>query len=164
VTRENDGTTAVRSSYGHTRMNRPKAVAYCSLTILVALYIVGAVSNGSLRHEVQTLPLWVPIVMGFRQEPTAKWAAAPCFIIWLVLMTFIWLFLLGWARILSGHFSPTEIVLTLIVGAASVTGLGASLRWPTKLTWGNGLAIAALMAVLQLLALRVSFIPYIASH
>jgi hypothetical protein len=145
-------------------MNSPTAVAYSSLTILVALYIVGAVSNGSLRHEVQTLPLWVPIVLGFRQQPAAKWAGVPCFIIWFTLMTFIWLFLLGWARILSGHFSPSEIVLTLIVGAASVTGLGACFRWPTKLSWGKGLATAASMVVLQLVALRISFIPYIASH
>jgi len=146
------------------KMDRPQGVAYCSLTILVALYIVGAVSNGSLRHEVQTLPLWVPIVLGFRRKPAAKWAAVPCFIIWLTLMTFIWLFLLGWARILSGHFSPTEIVLTLMVGAASVTGLGVCLRWPTSFTWRKGLATAALLTVLQLVALRISFIPYIASH
>ena len=145
-------------------MNSPKGVAYCSLTILVALYVVGAVSNGSLRHEVQTLPLWVPIVLGFRQQPAAKWAAVPCFIIWLTLMTFIWLFLLGWARIVSGHFSATEIVLTLIIGAASMAGLGISFRWPTNFTWARGLSITALLAVLQLVALRISFIPYIASH
>jgi hypothetical protein len=145
-------------------MNSPKAVAYCSLTVLVALYIVGAVSNGSLRHEVQTLPLWVPVVLGFRQQPAAKWAALPCFIIWFTLMMFIWLFLLGWARIISGHFSLTEIVLTLIVGAASLTGLVVGFRWPTKVTWGKGLATAVLFAVLQVAALRISFIPYIASH
>jgi len=29
----------------------------CCLAVLVALYIVGAVSHGSLRHEVQTLPV-----------------------------------------------------------------------------------------------------------
>jgi hypothetical protein len=145
-------------------MNRPKAVAYCSLTVLVALYIVGAVSNGSLRHEVQTLPLWLPIVLGFRQQPAAKWAAIPCFLIWITLMTLIWLFLLGWARVLSGHFSPTEIVLTLIIGAASVTGLWVSLRWPTNLGWSKGLATAGLLIVLQLAALRISFVPYIAGH
>jgi hypothetical protein len=131
---ERSGTTAVRSTYGNDTMNRPKAIACCSLTILVALYIVGAVSNGSLRHEVQTLPLWAPIVLGFRGQSVVKWAAVPCFIIWFTIMTFIWLFLLGWVRILSGHFSPTEIVLTLIVGAASATGLGVSFRWPTNLT------------------------------
>ena len=42
--------------------NAPQRVAYCCLAVLIALYVVGAVSNGSLRHEVQTLPLWFPIV------------------------------------------------------------------------------------------------------
>jgi hypothetical protein len=41
-------------------------IAYCSLAVLIALYVVGAVSHGSLRHEVQTLPLWFTIVLGFR--------------------------------------------------------------------------------------------------
>ena len=116
-------------------MNNPKGIAHCSLTIVVALYIVGAVSNGSLRHEVQTLPLWFPIALGFRQRDLAKWAAMPCFIIWLTLMTFIWLFLLGWAKILSGHFSSIEIAMTVIVGIASIVGMSISFRWPTPLSW-----------------------------
>ncbi len=38
----------------------------------------------------------------------------PCFVFWLLLMTAIWFFLLGWARIVSGTFSPTEIAMTVI--------------------------------------------------
>jgi hypothetical protein len=34
-----------------------RSIGWCSLAILIALYIVGAVSHGSLRHEVQTLAL-----------------------------------------------------------------------------------------------------------
>ena len=47
-------------------MPKARIVGSCSLAILIALYVVGAVSAvpGSLRHEVQTLPLWVPIVAG----------------------------------------------------------------------------------------------------
>src|SRR5438552_6904601 len=110
-----------------------KTVGYCSLAILIALYIVGAVSvpAGSLRHEVQTLPLWVPIVAGVQNRRFAKWAALPCFIFWLAIMIAIWLFLLGWARIVTGRFFPTEIVMTLVVGAASLTGIIACLRWRT---------------------------------
>jgi hypothetical protein len=145
-------------------MTRATSVAYCSLTVLVALYIVGAVSNGSLRHEVQTLPLWIPIVLGFRKQPSAKWAAIPCFLIWLTIMTLIWLFLLGWARIASGHFSPVEIVMTVIIGLACITGLVLSFRWGTKYPWPKGLAIAAFLAVLQIAAMRISFIPYIANR
>lgn len=145
-------------------MNSPKVIASCSLTMLAALYVVGAVSNGSLRHEVQTLPLWAPIILGFNQRPAAKWAAIPCFIIWLTLMTFIWLFLLGWARVLTGHFSPVEIAMTLIVGAACIAGLAICFRWRTTLIWGKAQAISAGIAALQLAALRISFIPSIACH
>jgi hypothetical protein len=145
-------------------MTSAKSVAYCSLTVLIALYIVGAVSNGSLRHEVQTLPLWIPIVLGFRQQPAAKWAAIPCFLIWLTIMTFIWLFLLGWAHIASGHFSPVEIVMTVIIGLACVAGLAFTLRWRTNHSWPKGLAVTAALAVLQVAALRISFIPRIANH
>jgi len=145
-------------------MNHPKAVAYCSLATLIALYVVGAVSNGSLRHEVQTLPLWFPIVLGFRQRDLTKWVALPCFAIWLVLMIFIWLFLLGWARIVTGHFSAIEITMTLIVGLACAIGIGVSLRWPTAVSRGKAMGTAALFALLQLVALRISFIPYIANQ
>src|SRR5438876_8068805 len=137
-------------------MTRPKAIAYCSLATLVALYVVGAVSRGSLRHEVQTLPLWFPIVLGFRQRDLAKWVALPCFIIWLTLMTFIWLFLLGWARIVTGHFSPIEITMTLVVGVACAIGIGIDVRWPTAVSWGKAVSVAGLFGLLQLVALRIS--------
>src|SRR5664279_2875604 len=144
--------------------NSSKGIACCSLTILVALYVVGAVSNGSLRHEVQTLPLWFPIVLGFRQRELAKWSALPCFVFWLIMMGFIWLFLLGWARILTGRFSPAEIAMTLVIGVACVTGIGTSLRWRTAVTSFVALGGAILFAILQALAVRISFIPYIASR
>jgi hypothetical protein len=58
-------------------------VAFCCLAILLALYVVGAVRHGVLRNIVQTPPLWVPIVLGFRGNEFAKWSALPCLIIWL---------------------------------------------------------------------------------
>src|SRR5579859_2306380 len=103
--------------------NPSQRIAWGSLAVLVALYVVGAVSHGSLRHVVQTLPLWFPIVLGFRRSEFAKWSALPCLIFWLAIMVLIWLFLLGWARILSGHFSPIEIAMTLVIGIACVTGI-----------------------------------------
>jgi hypothetical protein len=142
----------------------PKFIAYCCLAVLIALYVVGAVSNGSLRHEVQTLPLWFPIVLGFRQREIAKWAALPCLVFWLAIMVFIWLFLLGWARIVTGHFSPIEIAMTLVVGAACLAGIATSLRWRTAVTSFAALGAAVLFAILQLLAFHTSFIPYIATR
>jgi hypothetical protein len=143
-------------------MSYSKSIASCCLSVLIALYVVGAVSHGSLRHEVQTLPLWIPIVLGFRDRGLAKWFALPCLIFWLAIVVFIWLFLLGWARIVSGHFSPTEILMTLVIGAACLFGIVTSFRWRTRLRPVVVVATIILSAILQLVAFRVSLLPYIA--
>ena len=145
-------------------MTNAKVVGYSALATLIALYIVGAVSvpPGSLRHEVQTLPLWFPIVSGLQRKEVAKWAALPCQIFWLTIMILIWLFLLGWARIVSGQFSPTEIAMTLVVGVASFVGIGANVRWRTNVRPFTAVAVFVVFAILQVLAFRVSLIPYVA--
>jgi len=143
-------------------MTAPKLIAWCSLTVLIALYVVGAVSHGSLRHEVQTLPLWLPIVAGFRQQRIAKWMAMPCLIFWLAIMVLIWLFLLGWARIVSGTFSPVEIAMTITIGVACVAGLAAGVTWRSEVRVAPAVLTFVLVAAFQLLAFRVSLIPYIA--
>ena len=141
-----------------------KWIGYCSLAVLVALYVVGAVSNGSLRHEVQTLPLWFPIVAGFGRRELAKWSALPCLIFWLAVMICIWLFLLGWARIVTGHFSPVEVAMTVIIGVACVLGIRVALRWRTSVPPLKALGVAMLFGVLQLLAFRVSLLRYVATR
>jgi len=79
-------------------------------------------------------------------------------------MVFIWLFLLGWAHIVSGHFSPVEIAMTIIIGIASVSGIVAGFRWRTKERPLTAFGVAALFGVLQLLAFRLSLIPFIATR
>jgi hypothetical protein len=143
--------------------NAPKGLASCSLAILIALYVVGAVSipPGSLRHEVQTLPLWFPIVLGFRQREITKWMALPLLVFWLAIVAAIWLFLLGWARIVTGHFFPAEIAMTIVIGVACLIGLMVSFRWKTSTRPLAAASMIGLFALLQLLAFRISLIPYI---
>jgi hypothetical protein len=97
----------------------PKWIAFRCVVILLALYVVGVVRHGVLRNVVQTLPLWIPIVLGFRGNEFAKWSALPCLVIWLAAMMIVWLFLFRWMYVQSWHFSPTEIAMTLIVGVAA---------------------------------------------
>ena len=125
--------------------------------------MVGAVSipPGSLRHEVQTLPLWFPIVLGFRQREITKWMALPLLVFWLAIVLSIWLFLLGWARIVTGRFFPTEIAMTIVIGVACLIGLMVSFRWRTRTRPLAAASVIGLFALLQLLAFRISLIPYI---
>jgi len=143
-----------------------KTVGHCALAILVALYVVGAVSitPGSLRHEVQTLPLWFAIVAGLQQKRLAKWAALPCFVFWLAVMVAIWLYLLGWARMVNGRFLPTEVAMTLVIGAASLIGITACARWRTAVPRFMAAGVFLLFAGLQYLAFRLSLLPYIATR
>jgi hypothetical protein len=142
----------------------PKTVAVCCLAVLIALYVVGAVSipPGSLRHEIQTLPLWFPIVLGFQRRPIAKWMALPLLIFWLGIMILIWLFLLGIANIVTGDFFPTEIAMTLVVGVACVVGLISTARWTTSTKALTATLVFLVFAVLQVSAFRISLIPYFA--
>lgn len=139
-----------------------KRIALCCLAVLLALYVVGAVSHGVLRHVVQTLPLWLAILFGFRRSELAKWAALPCLIFWLTIMVLIWLFLMGWSDIASGLYSTVEVAMTLVAGAACVFGIGVAFRWHTRVRPLPAAVLVVMFAVFQLLALRVSLLPTIA--
>jgi hypothetical protein len=115
-----------------------------------------------IRHIVQTAPLWIAIVLGARQSGWSKWAALPCLFFWLLLMIVIWLFLLGWARIVSGTFSSTEIVMTVIVGLASILGIVTAVRMRGSVRAWPATAMVLLVAALQVTALRLSLLPAIA--
>jgi hypothetical protein len=138
-------------------------IAVCSLLIIAALVLgVGIVSHGILRHVVQTAPLWPAVVLGLGRRDTAKWFALPGFAFWLLIMVFIWLFLLGWARIVSGTFTPVEITMTIVCGIASIAGIASALRQRTATNPAAAAALLALSSVLQYVALRISFLPGIA--
>jgi hypothetical protein len=139
-----------------------RVLVFCCVAVIAALLVVGAVSHGVIRHIVQTAPLWIAIVLGARRSPWSKWAALPCFAFWLVLMIAIWLFLLGWARIVTGTFSPTEIAMTVIVGLASLAGIVAGFTMTSGVLRLRAAVIVVLLGALQVTALRVSLLPAIA--
>jgi hypothetical protein len=133
-----------------------KWVASCCLAVLLALCVAGAVSHGMQRIIVQTLPLWVSIVLGFRGSEFAKWSALPCLIIWLASMIIIWLFLLRFVHFMSGRFSSTEIAMSIVVGAASASGFAAAVHWRTGVRPYLAGAVALLFGALQFFALWIT--------
>jgi hypothetical protein len=96
--------------------------------LIVALIIVGFVSHTPVRHLIQISPCVLSLILLWRGYKWAPISALPLFVIWFVLMTFIWLFLLGIAKVLTGHFTPTEIVLTIVIGMCCLGGFSTALR------------------------------------
>lgn len=141
----------------------PLLIAGCCLTIVAALVLgVGAPGHMVLRHVVQTLSLWPAVVLGLRRSPAAGWFGLPVFLFWTALMTMIWLYLLGLSHAISGQFSPLEIAMAAIVGAASVLGTIGFVPVRSALTLGKGLAVFVGMLLFSVLCFRVSFLPQIA--
>jgi hypothetical protein len=134
------------------------------ITILALVLGVGLVSSGVLRHLVQTIPSWLTVYLGFRRRTIVKWTALPVCLFWFAIMVFIWLYLLGWARIVTGHFTGIEIAMTIIVGGASAFAFIQSLRMKSASTSWINLFVAAATLLLQLAVFRVSQLPGIANH
>jgi hypothetical protein len=130
--------------------------------MFAALFVVGVVSNIVVRHLVQTSTLWIAIVLGIRNSKLTKWAAWPCFVFWLVLMAAIWSFLLGWTHFLSGTFSPAEIAMTIIVGAASLGGMIRVVSIRSGVPVVQAATTFLVVLILQVGVFRLSMLPQIA--
>ncbi len=137
-------------------------VAAALAIVASALLVVGVVSHTLLRHIIQIAPVVVALGLIAGRSAWGVSAAAPLFAFWLVIMGAIWLFLLGVARIVGGTFTPVEVTLTVVIGAASVLGLVSVRRGGTALALLPRLGTVALFAVLQFAALWLSTQPFAA--
>ena len=136
----------------------PMAIAVCCLVIILALVLgVGLPSGLVLRHLVQTIPLWAGVALGFRRSNTTGWIGLPLFLFWLLLMALIWAYLLGIPTFFSGHFSPVEVAMTIVVGAASVIGIVMFARLKSGLRAARAASLFFVVCVVQWLCFRVSF-------
>lgn len=98
------------------------------LGLIVALMLVGFVSHTPIRHLIQVTPCLLSLALLWRGYKWAPISAMPLFAAWFVLMTLIWLFLLGIAKVLTGHFTPAEIALTIVIGLCCLGGFSTALR------------------------------------
>lgn len=167
---DSSGAQATRQATGMTTPDVAGArelvsIPVCCLVIILALVGgVGLASGLVLRHLVQTLPLWVGVVLGWRRSRATGWIALPLFLFWLLLMALIWLYLLGISHILSGHFSPLEIAMTIVVGAASMVGIAMFGRFKSSLSVASAASLFVIAAAIQWVCFRASFLPAIARH
>jgi len=138
-------------------------IALCAMTQIVALIVVGFVSDGLVRHLVQTSPSWIVAGVALNQTRWAKWIALPVFAFWLVIMVLIWLYLLGVARILTGHYSDIEIAMTAVVGAASVFGILICVFTRTGARPWVAALLFLIAALIQVGAMSLSLRPQISS-
>jgi hypothetical protein len=143
-------------------MQRASVIIVALIGIIGGLMLVGVVSHTPLRHLVQVAPAGLVLVLIGRGFAWADDAALPVFSFWFLIMLGIWLYLLGVARIITGRFSPVEVVLTILVGLSCVVGLVAVLSAPPRPRRVLRLVVALGFAALQVAAMWFSLRPLLA--
>jgi hypothetical protein len=143
----------------------PMVIAVCCACVSLALLLgVGLASHTILRHVIQTLPCWAVVALGVRRSRVAAWAALPVFLFWLVICGLIWCYLLGISHIVSGHFSPVETAMTIIVGVCAMVGIASFARFKSGMSAASAGMLFLLMAIFQWVCFRVSILPVISGR
>jgi hypothetical protein len=139
-------------------------LAAALIAVVVALMLVGVVSGTPVRHAIQIVPGLVVLGLALGRFRCARFAALAVFLFWLFIMALIWLYLLGIADVISGHFTRGEVALTLVIGLGSAMGLVAASRIRDSSRWPGRLAAFAATAALQVGAMWLSLQPAVANR
>jgi hypothetical protein len=134
-----------------------RTVVACLIGISLSLLVVGVVSDTLIRHVIQITPLVLAAALLARGQAWAAYGAMPLFVLWLAIPVLIWLFLLGLSRIASGRFTPIEVVMTFVMAGLSVFGLVVAPRAGRNAGVLARVAAFAAFALLQVVAMMVSF-------
>jgi hypothetical protein len=133
-----------------------KIIAGCLACLGLSLLVVGIVSGTLIRHIVQVLPVLIAFTAVVKRPDWGVYTAIPIFIFWLFIMILIWLFLFGIAKTVTGHFTATEIILTIIIGLAAVSGLMISIKYRPIAGFVINATVFVLSAALQIAAMWLS--------
>lgn len=141
-----------------------KIIAGCLGCVALSLLIVGIVSGTLIRHVIQILPIVFALISVKRKSTWGVYAALPIFIFWIFIMILIWLFLLGIARIVTGHFTVAEIILTILIGLSGIWGIVTVIRYRPTAQLVRGALVFVLFAAWQIITVWISFKRPFANH
>jgi len=141
-----------------------KNLAAALVTLVLSLMLVGAISGTVLRHAVQVIPAIVAILLVLRGHPGNRMASMPILAFWLLIMILIWLTVTRVAKVVSGRFTTSEVILTVVMGVACAVGLLASWRLPRDQGRVMGLATFVIFGALQVGVMLLSFTPALANR
>jgi hypothetical protein len=130
----------------------------CGLVIL-ALWVVGVTVHEVTRHLIQSAPLFIGVVFGFRGGSPTRWAALALGLFWLAIAGLIALHLTGIAHIINGTFSPREVGMVWVIGVCSAATILLALVSRSSLRLPAGIAVFVVVAAVQVGAMAVGLQP-----
>lgn len=134
------------------------AVAASAAVAIAAMLWVGVIESELPRLAIQTAPLWMLVIFGWRGGGYVRWAAVPMFAFWLLLAAVSWA-----ARTTNLHLAiqvtSDEAMALAAVAVASVVGLLLCLGRHERVSPLNGLTLALACGALQIGAFYLGMQP-----
>ena len=146
------------------RSGNENIVRICLWVLALSLLLVGLVSGTLVRHVIQIIPIAIVLLADTKGAKWASFAALPLFTFWMGIMILIWMFLLGMSRIANGHYTPVEILLTVVMALSSIVGIPTSYQSGRRLRVINRIFAFLAFIGLQFIAMWVSFLKPFATR
>ena len=105
------------------------------------------------------VPAIVALGLVWRGVRWSPYAALPLFLLWLLLISLIWLFIFGLVNLITGTFSLCERILTVAIVLSCVLGIGAALRASPASGWKSRSVAFLVFALLSVAAMWASLQP-----
>ncbi|HEX2594052.1 MAG TPA: hypothetical protein VHL34_21300 [Rhizomicrobium sp.] len=131
-------------------MARGRAVAFCALALIATLVIAGLASDSVLHYLVQSAPVWLVVVLGWRGAQLTPWTAMPVFAVWLVLFLIVRLFLFILPPPFDKMFNPLETAMSIAGMLACIAGLVMAFRTRSNVPPLGGALVFVAVAVVQI--------------
>lgn len=132
------------------------------IIIIISLMVVGFESGTPIRHALQVSPAALALLLTWTRHSWGSAAALPVFLFWIAISVLIWLFELKIARVVTGKFTLTEIVLTVVIAISCLAGSDASWRSARATKSAGRVILFLLFAALQWGAILLSRQPQFA--
>ena len=125
--------------------------------LIVGLLLIGLFSGTFVRHIVQAIPAVVALAGVLGKKSWASCAALPILIVWFLIMVAVWLTVTGTAEVAPGRYSPSEIVLTVVLALACLAG-----GYRSMTSGSPRPVVLVVFGVFQLLTFMTSFVDVLA--
>ena len=129
------------------------------VALIICLIVVGYESGTLARHAVQACPAVLALLLAWTRHSWGSAASLPVFLFWMAVSVLIWLHQLKIAHVITGKFTLTEIIITVIIFIAGLAGSDTSWRGARPMKGAGRLLLFLLFAALQWGALLLSSQP-----
>ncbi|HEY6968622.1 MAG TPA: hypothetical protein VJA94_05435 [Candidatus Angelobacter sp.] len=132
------------------------------VVLIICLVVVGFESGTPVRHAIQVCPAVLALLLAWTRHSWGAAASLPLFLFWMAISVLIWLHQLKIAHVITGKFTLTEIIITVIIFIAGLAGSDSSWRGARPMKGAGRVLLFLLFAALQWGALLLSRQPQFA--